>query len=172
MLPRRDRAALAHAFAASGVSWTDAAVAQFAVQQGLSVAECKTLWPRGARSVAWDLNKSADRAMQRRWRGETPGLREIVLHRFADNAALKRSIGTLARSDSMHPCNTLARTAETARRMILCAGGYRSAPPLGHFLERWLLVFAYSFCVLVWLADDRADQRATRRAVTLLIGAR
>ena len=117
--------------------------------------------PRGARAFGRKLNATADARMAAAFR-DAPAttMTEIVLSRFEQNATLKPVVARLALSDLIHPIDTLTRTAATARVMWACYGRGRGGP-----LDRWLLVLAYSACVLVWLADNAADQRLTRRMV-------
>jgi hypothetical protein len=125
-------------------------------------------WPRGIRSVAWQFNAQADALMIARAGalGE-PTLSGLILRRFADNETLKGAVGSLARSDAMHPLDTLARTAQTASAMWQCLGFSSVKPRRPGWLRLWGLTIMYSACVLVWLADGSRSQRAVRSAVHL-----
>ena len=175
-MPDSSALTIEYAHAAAEIGWSNASVREFLDQRGLSDAEQRALWPRGVRSAARALNALADAEMMRRW-AQTPDVRlaDMIDARFADNRALKRSVGRLAVSDLVHPIDTLTRTAVTVEQMIALRGGYRARGAFGRWLERRALVLAYSASVLVWLADETPDERKTRAATArllALIGAR
>lgn len=116
---------------------------------------------RGLRDFGRALNARADARTAALFRdAPAPTLGEIVLSRFDQNADLKPVVARLALSDLVHPIDTLARTEATARVMWAAYGRGR-----GGAIDRWLLVFAYSACVIAWLLDKSPDQRLTRTVV-------
>jgi hypothetical protein len=127
--------------------------------------------PLGVRDFGRKLNALADARTAATFRNATaPTMGEIVLSRFEQNTALRPTVAKLALSDLFHPVDTLRRTEATARVMWALYGRGR-----GGRLDRWLLVFAYSACVLVWLGDNAPGLRRTRGAVRIaltLIGVR
>lgn len=160
-------AALALTFAAEAGErgWSRSAFDAFCSRNQIAPEEQKRYWPKGLRSVARSLNEAADEEMLRTWAEAGKGsMIDIVLRRFADNLRLKPSVAQLAKSDFLHPFDTLLRTSQTAERMLLCRGGYRSSGRVRRFMERWSLVLAYSACVLVWIGDRTESQRHTDRA--------
>lgn len=165
--PLSNEADLALAFAAEAGErgWSRSTFEAFCVGHHITFEQQQYIWPNGIRSVARSLNEGADQQMLRAWaNAERASMVDIILRRFADNQPLKSSVAQLAKSDFLHPFDTLTRTARTAERMLLCRGGYRRSGPVGQFIERWTLVLAYSACVLVWIGDHTEDQRRTDRA--------
>lgn len=164
--------ALAMAFAteASEQGWSRSAFEAFCAKRQITPQQQRQLWPRGLRSVARNLNEAADEQMCLAWANVArASLVDIVLRRFADNQSLKPSVARLAKSDLLHPFDTLTRTSQTAERMLLCRGGYRNRTPVGRFVERWSLVVLYSVCVLVWIGDHTDGQLHTDRATRRLL---
>jgi hypothetical protein len=154
-----ERLTLARAFAAFAANgWTHAAFEAFCDQQNLTKEQRRAWWPRGVRSVAWDLNAAADDEMRRRWPEGAPSLAAIFEERFKANENLRASVGQLARSDLFHPFNTVARTAETARHML----ALRNVRPSSWRVSR--LVLAYSATVLAWIGDRSKGRARTARA--------
>jgi hypothetical protein len=132
--------------------WTERALHAFCARHEISAQERKRLWPRGVRSIAWDLNTAADAEMAAAWPDGAPSLQAIIERRFAANEALRGAVRQLARSDLFDPFNTLARTAQTARLMLRLRGMALN----GWRVRR--LVVVYSVAVLVWIGD-RSDDR-------------
>lgn len=164
-----ERLQLAQEFAtaASATGWTGEALSAFCRGRGISIEQEELLWPRGVRSVSWDLNEAADAQMLSVWEGGRPSLRDVLFRRFSDNEPLRSAVGALARSDFLHPLDTLGRTARTAERMLRISGGGASKIRIG------LLTLSYSGAVLVWLADRSPSRGATRwasRAAAFLAG--
>lgn len=150
---------MARAFAAFATNgWTEGALQTVCDQQNISSEQKRTWWPKGVRSVAWDLNAAADEEMVRHWHDGAPSLSAIFEQRFAANETLRASVGQLAKSDFFHPFNTLARTAETARLML----ALRNLRP--SFWRVSGLVPAYSAAVLVWIGDRTEGRVRTARA--------
>jgi hypothetical protein len=144
---------------AAEAGWRRDLLRQLCADRGISAAEMRRRWPRGARSVAWELNGLADAAMLDRFeREKADRTSTILLARFHQNRSLKRSVARLAFSDLFHPFDTLRRTAVTARAMWRCRDAPVQVP--GH---RLMLIFAYSVCVLIWLVDRSPDEERTRR---------
>jgi hypothetical protein len=146
--------------------WKPSTLRSFCTANGISPADMRALWPRGIRSVARQLNAQADAVMIARARvlGSST-LSGLILGRFADNGPLKGAVGSLARSDAMHPIDTLARTAQTARAMWQCLGICNPQPGGPGWLRVWALTIMYSMFVLVWLTDRSRSQRAVWSAV-------
>lgn len=149
------------AFAASG--WKEAALQAFCDQQGISREQQRAWWPKGVRSIAWDLNAAADEEMERNWPEGAPSLAAIFEQRFKANETLRASVGQLAKSDFLHPVNTLARTAATARHML----ALRNLRPSFWRVSR--LVAAYSATVLVWVGDRSEARARTARTSALFL---
>jgi hypothetical protein len=148
--------------------WKFATLTSFCAANDISPLEMRGLWPKGIRSVAWQLNERADSAMlDRSGVLGTATLSELILTRFADNESLKTSVRNLALSDALHPLDTLARTARTAGNMWRCLRrpGFESGDP--GWIRVWGLTFMYSACVVVWLLDQSKSQRAVRAAIDL-----
>jgi len=121
--------------------------------------------PLGVRDFGRKLNALADARTALTFRDVAkPTMGEIVLSRFEQNTALKPTVAELALSDFFHPVDTLRRTEATARVMWAAYGRGR-----GGWLDRWLLVFAYSACVLFWLGDNAPGLRRTRGAVRIAL---
>lgn len=155
---------MARAFAAFAVNgWTEAALQAFCEQRDISKEQRHAWWPRGVRSVAWDLNAAADEEMVLHWPHGAPSFAAIFDQRFKANESLRASVGQLARSDLFDPLNTLARTAETARRML----ELRKLHPSFWRVSR--LVTAYSAAVLVWIGDRSEARIHTSRAGRLYL---
>ena len=149
--------------------WSRATFERFRQERDIDVSEALNRWPAYERSLAWSFNQIADEAMLASWQGKQPSLRELMSARFDQNLPYKRAVAALARSDALHPFDTLLRTAQTARRMRALCTPHRA----GRF-ARWSLVFLYSAVVLVWLADATLEQRRTRaavRAAAFILGA-
>jgi hypothetical protein len=89
----------------------------------------------------------------------------LILGRFVDNEPLKGAVGRLAQSDAMHPFDTLARTARTARAMWQCLSVLNPRTDGPGWLRVWALTIMYSVFVLVWLTDCSISQKAVRTAV-------
>lgn len=168
--------ALEFAEHARTTGWNDATLYSFCAERGISSDDRQRRWPAGARSVGWQLNGLADERMLRLFQDSpAPFMANIFLSRFSQNRKLKPAVAKLALSDLRHPIDTLARTRWTARFMWRCYGRDRWASRLGKAVDGWLLVAAYSLCVIVWLLDRSADERITERTVRgslLIIGLR
>lgn len=150
---------MARAFAAFATDgWTEATLQAFCAQRDISKEQRQALWPRGVRSIAWDLNAAADQEMVQHWPQGAPLLAAIFEQRFKANENLRSSVGQLAKSDLFHPFNTLARTAQTARGMLQL----RNLRPSFWRVSR--LVAAYSAAVLVWIGDQSEGRVRTARA--------
>ena len=156
---------LAFARIAARCGWRNEALERYGARRGLSAEARKGLWPKGVRSVAWELNALADAVTRAAFR-DRPGVSTstIIAARLDQNRSLKRAVSRLARSDLFHPVDTLRRTAVTAELMWECRTG--GAPPTS--LRRARLVAAYSIVVLLWLADRSPGERVTKRAIPLL----
>ncbi len=150
--------------------WTAGSLRSFREYRDISQDDALRRWPRGVRSLSWALNDYADAGMRAAFCGNADATAGAMIRfRLAQNTPLKASVRKLARSDWRHPIDTLRRTARTVRAMQACA------PIRRGLIARWLLVLAYSACVIVWLSDGSPDQRATHRALRLclaLIGER
>lgn len=153
-----ERLDFARAFAAVAVNgWTNAALRAFCLEHGISEKDSRTWWPRGVRSLAWDLNAAADDEMMRQWPNGSSTLGAIFDQRFKSNESLRASVGHLARSDLFDPFNTIARTAQTSRRMLELRGLRLTIWNVSR------VVAAYSATVLVWVGD-RGDGSRTARS--------
>jgi hypothetical protein len=153
-----ERLQSARAFAAFAMNgWTQPALRAFCTEHGISEDQSRIWWPRGLRSVAWDLNAAADEEMMMHWPDGASSLAAVFEQRFKSNGSLRRSVGHLAKSDLFHPFNTIARTAETARCMLTL----RDLRPTAWNVSR--VVVAYSAAVLIWVGD-RGDGSRTARA--------
>lgn len=162
--------ALAFASEAAEAGWSRSAFETFCARHHVGPDERRRFWPQGPRSVARCLNEAADEQMRRAWRDVSrASLADIVLRRFADNHGLKRSVANLARSDLLHPFDTLLRTSRTADQMLLCRGGYRGRGSAARFFERWSLAILYSLCVLIWIGDRTESQTPTKRATRAML---
>jgi hypothetical protein len=161
---------LDYAVSAAETGWSNASLRRFLEARGVAADAQRLHWPQGARSAARHLNEVADSEMARRWKAAPSArLSDIVVQRFADNRALRRSVRCLAMSDLVHPFDTLARTAITVDQMMKCRGGYRAASAGGRWRERWALVLAYSALVLIWLADNSPGERNTQASTKWLM---
>lgn len=150
---------MARAFAAYATSgWTKMALQAFCAQHNISAEQQRAWWPGGIRSVAWDMNAAADEEMERHWLHGAPTFAAIFEQCFKANESLRASVGHLAKSDLFHPFNTIARTAETVRRMQALRGLHTNAWRTGR------LVAAYSAAVLVWVGDSSETGTRTARA--------
>lgn len=154
--------AIAFARMAARGGWREAVLDRFCEGRGIAKVERLQMWPRGIRSVSWDLNAAADREMIALHRGREPSVEEVILTRLGRNRPLKRAVTRLAWCDFLHPIDTLRRTHVTAGVMLECSG---AADGRG----RRRLTVAYCLIVLVWLADRSAEERITRRSVPLLL---
>ena len=152
---------IAFARIAARCGWRAEVLSRFGARRGLSDEVRRQLWPKGVRSVAWELNALADAATRAAFRGN-PAARTsaIIVARFDQNRPLKRAVRRLARSDLFHPVDTLKRTAVTAELMWECRAG---RTPLTSW-RRARLVAAYCLVVLLWLADPSLEARLTKRA--------
>lgn len=168
--------ALEFAERACTTGWNNATLCRFCAENGISSDARKRRWPAGVRSLGWELNGLADERMLRLFEySPAPSMANIFLSRLSQNRELKPAVAKLALSDLRHPVDTLARTRITARLMWRCYARYRWASRLGNAFDCWLLVFAYSLCVIVWLLDRSADERITAQTVRgslLIIGLR
>ncbi|WP_109126481.1 hypothetical protein [Dyella sp. C11] len=118
--------------------------------------------------MAWQFNAHADAMMIACANAlGAPALSGLILRRFADNEPLKGAVRSLARSDAMHPFDTLERTAQTARAMWQCLGLCGAEQRRPSRLRIWGMTIMYSVCVLVWLADGTRSQKAVRSSVHL-----
>jgi hypothetical protein len=163
---RRDCIVREFANRAAASGWSDASLNLLCAELGISESEQKGWWPDGARSLGRDLTNLADLRMLQRFRNiAEPSLAEIFLSRFAQNAALKPAVASLAWSDVRHPIDTLARTRRTAHFMWRCYRRPRWRARLGRGLDAWLVALAYSLCVIVWLVDSTPGERLTERTV-------
>ncbi|WP_426269381.1 hypothetical protein ACN9MB_14540 [Dyella kyungheensis] len=154
----------AHIAATHG--WKRSTLRSFCTANGISLAGMRAQWPMGIRSVARQLNAQADAVMVARARVlGSPTLSGLILGRFADNEPLKGAVGRLAQSDAMHPFDTLARTARTARAMWQCLSVRNPRTGGPGWLRVWALTIMYSVFVLVWLTDRSISQKAVRTAV-------
>lgn len=156
----------AHMAATHG--WKPSTLRTFCAANNISPTDMHARWPQGIRSVARQFNAQADLVMIARANAlGTMTLSRLILERFADNEPLKRAVGSLARSDALHPFDTMARTAQTARAMWRCLSLSKTPPGGPGWLRVWGLTVMYSACVLVWLGDRSTSQVAVRWAVRL-----
>jgi len=173
---RQNRFTLEFATYASTSGWTEDALSRFCADRGISSDERSKHWPAGVRSLGWELNELADHNMLDQFTSSSvPCMGDIFLSRFLRNQDLKPAVAKLALSDLRHPIDTLARTRRTARLMWQCYGRPRWSSRLGRGVDTWLLLFAYSLCVVVWLLDKSPGHGITRRTIRgslLVIGLR
>jgi hypothetical protein len=163
---RRNCLALQFAVHAGRGGWSERSLRRFCADRGISEDQRRRRWPKGVRSLGWQLTAVADRDMFVQFAGaETPGMLQIVATRFTRNRDLKPVVARLALSDLMHPLDTLRRTRRTAGRMWQCHGRPRATGRVGREVDCWLLVLAYSLCVVVWLLDRSHDDRSTLMVV-------
>lgn len=162
-LPITDAFVNAFAEFAARAGWSQHSLLIFAQTTGASGLGLPSL-----RWIARRLNEIADSRMRESFCDlDALTLERLILARFEQNASLKPAGASLARSDVLHPFDTLGRTAATADLMLELCGDNRM-PKLG---RRWRLVFAYSLCVLVWLFAGQAKHppaaRSVRRSLAL-----
>lgn len=176
ILAQEDCLLLDFAHRAGKAGWTEACLGRFCTEQRISYDDSKRRWPRGVRSLSWELNRLADRNMLNLYKDvPAPSMAEIFLSRFSQNRGFKPAIAKLAWSDLRHPIDTLARTRTTADHMWRCYGRQRWTGRLGAGLDGWLVSATYALCVVVWLLDVSQNERFTGRAVRaslLMIGLR
>jgi hypothetical protein len=148
--------------------WNNHALTKFCRLVGISDGDRNQRWPKGVRTLGWELNSIADRKTLERFQNRSSAsMVEIVLSRFEENAALKSSVKALAVSDIKNPWDTLLRTAQTADLMWRCCNKPRWPGRMGRRLDTWLVVIVYSFCVIIWLqrkspADEFISQLVRR----------
>jgi ubiquinone biosynthesis protein COQ9 len=167
---------IAFAELAARTGWKASSLRLFCESHAISKADALAMWPHGIRSIAWRLNEYADSKTLANFEAFGPlPLSEVMLKRFAENEWLRSSVGALARSDAMHPINTLARTASTAKIMWRCQNNAAPDSFFGKRVRVCALVVLYSACVLVWLGDKSLSKSGLTRAVrwsALMLGAR
>jgi len=157
---------LAFARMAADHGWSLATLRSFCRQRQISDAERRRRWPRGVRSLGWQLNAYADLETLSDWTSNgSPSLYELIMRRFEANEPLKLSVKRLAVSDLLHPVDTVLRTIETARLFWRCRKVRPPGSSLAITVKTGMLVALYSAAVLVWLGDKPPAYRRLRPIV-------
>lgn len=167
---------LAFADLAASHGWSAATLQIFCDRNHISAEEQRRRWPRGVRSLAHEFNANADaRTLAACDPLSPPPLSAVLLRRFRDNEPHKRAVLSLARSDLLHPLDTLRRTAQSAGVFWRCQDAPLPRSRGGRDLKSALLVLLYSAAVLVWLCDRPSDYGRLRKAIRFIasvLGAR
>lgn len=150
--------------------WRKSTLDRFCGALGISETQRRTRWPKGVRSIGWQLNERADEVVFEHFtRSGALPLSQILLQRFRSNEPLRLSVRRLAYSDAFHPADTWARTMRTVKLMWQCQDIPLRESFLRSRLREGMLGILYSGCVIVWLIEPTSSGAALRTAIRLTV---